>query len=153
MARYAPLVGGGDQLRISAGVLEEAPERMQFLLSEGVRMQGWHWRLEGTRARIEGPLRNPSAVWLYGTDHVPARFWMQPRATAAGTLNRANSKLFAEGQTLHYEAQTERLIVRGNALLEENGSALRGDRLVYDLKQEALRADGDGGVRLRLEPP
>ncbi len=155
-AGYRPLVEAADTISIDAGVLREAPTSRELFLSGGLTMAGTHWRLTAVSGRVLGELAMPRRVDLYGVAEQPARLWLRRRdaapGSAASTLTRETASFYAEGQRIVYEREPEQLVVTGRGLVEEDGKVLRGERLVYDLATETLRAAGEGGVRFTLDP-
>jgi lipopolysaccharide export system protein LptA len=60
----------------------------------------------------------------------------------------------ADASTIVYHTQDERIDLRGNANLEQEGSTVSGDLIVYDIvagKVDAS-AEGDARVRMVLQP-
>ncbi|MFW5927287.1 MAG: lipopolysaccharide transport periplasmic protein LptA [Wenzhouxiangella sp.] len=67
------------------------------------------------------------------------------------------SNLSSEGETTRgeadrivYELATDRVIMIGNARIQDSRGAFSGNRVVYDVDNERL--EGDGGVQLTIEP-
>ncbi|MEM1231644.1 MAG: hypothetical protein AAGI15_13965 [Pseudomonadota bacterium] len=152
---YAPLIAPADTLGIDAGTVTEGATGEPLFLSAGLEMTGAHWRLKAREAVVDGSLSAPVRIVLRGAPQAPARAWLQRRnriTLAPGALDRAVATFYAEGARIDYRRAPERLIVSGSALIEEDGKTLRGERLVYDLERETLRAEGDERVRITLDP-
>lgn len=55
-----------------------------------------------------------------------------------------------EADEIVYELAANRVIMIGNARIEDSRGAFSGNRVIYDLNNERL--EGDGGVQLRIDP-
>jgi lipopolysaccharide export system protein LptA len=62
----------------------------------------------------------------------------------------------ASAQKIEYDVDTEVVTLTGNVAVNQGGDDLRGQRVVYDLKNERLNASGQGGsdgrIRMTIQP-
>lgn len=75
---------------------------------------------------------------------------MQQQREADGEL------VFAEGNVIEYYKDEERLHLLKNAQLEQDGSTVRGDSIVYFITKELVKAETDeslGGSRVEVVIP
>jgi lipopolysaccharide export system protein LptA len=69
----------------------------------------------------------------------PARYRQQPQA--------GDQPVIAHARTIDYHMGSELLVLTGAAHVEQEGSALEGARITYDIAKEQLQAQGDAGDR------
>lgn len=54
-----------------------------------------------------------------------------------------------KGSNVHYDLNTEFLILTGNAELKQQGSFIKANKITYDVKKQQLRATSGGKSRVR----
>ena len=78
----------------------------------------------------------------------PARMQQQPEPESA--------LMHARGETIEYYRGEERVLLRDNAQVEQDGSTVRGDRIDYFINQQLVKAaadDSDASRRVEVVIP
>ncbi len=75
------------------------------------------------------------------------------------TLQQENDNgalMKAQGNRIDYDVAAESVTLTGNVLVDQAGDNLRGERIVYDLKNGRLNGQGDGSgdgrIRMTIQP-
>lgn len=75
------------------------------------------------------------------------------------TLQQENDNgalMKAQGNRIDYDVTAESVTLTGNVLVDQAGDNLRGERIVYDLKNGRLNGQGDGSgdgrIRMTIQP-
>lgn len=75
------------------------------------------------------------------------------------TLQQENDNgalMKAQGNRIDYDVAAESVTLTGNVLVDQAGDSLRGERIVYDLKNGRLNGQGDGSgdgrIRMTIQP-
>ena len=75
------------------------------------------------------------------------------------TLQQENDNgalMKAQGNRIDYDVTAESVTLTGNVLVDQAGDSLRGERIVYDLKNGRLNGQGDGSgdgrIRMTIQP-
>ncbi|AHG86192.1 Cell envelope bioproteinis YhbN [Bibersteinia trehalosi USDA-ARS-USMARC-190] len=54
-----------------------------------------------------------------------------------------------KGNKVHYDLATEFLVLSGNAELRQESSAIRAEKITYDVKKQQLKASSSGNTRVK----
>lgn len=66
---------------------------------------------------------------------------------------REGDDLHARAQHMTYDVPGERILLTGNAIIEQAGRTFTGARVEYDLVSETVSASGDADERVRMTIP
>lgn len=107
-------------------------------------MRTREWRILAQRAVSFGAVNDPDRIAVTGS---PARVWIQRTAAQA----EAPEIIYGEGAELEYIKSQDLLLVRGDAVLIEQGNRLSSAVIEYDLAGERFKASGQQGVEIVVE--
>ncbi|GIX31871.1 MAG: lipopolysaccharide export system protein LptA [Porticoccaceae bacterium] len=136
--RQAPI-----QIEAREAIREEALERTVYT-GDVVITQG-SIRIEAERVEVHTRGRRVVAIVCTGS---PASYRQIPEPGAAPVVARA--------RTIRYDLEAQRIVLEGDALLEQDGATLSGARITYDLRERVIRARGgeeSGRERIRMVIP
>ncbi len=76
---------------------------------------------------------------------------------APAALNQANGSVHAEARSIEYFVATGKVILTDKAVIQQQGSEIRGNRIVYDSQKQTVEAEGEKGaeqerVNMTLQP-
>lgn len=98
-------------------------------------------RILADRVTIE---RQDNKVKLIVATGKPARFQQRPAAD--------KNLVVAEGFTINYIVAKDRIILKQNALLEQEGTTMTGESIDYDIAHSVVKAgDGNNGSQSRVQ--
>jgi len=98
-------------------------------------------RILADRVTIE---RQDNKVKLIVAKGKPARFQQRPAAD--------KNMVVAEGFTINYLVAKDRITLKRNALLEQEGTTMTGESIDYDIAQSVVKAgDGNTGTQGRVQ--
>jgi len=98
-------------------------------------------RILADRVTIE---RQDNKVKLIVAKGKPARFQQRPAAD--------KNMVIAEGFTINYLVAKDRITLKRNALLEQEGTTMTGESIDYDIAQSVVKAgDGNTGSQGRVQ--
>ena len=66
---------------------------------------------------------------------------------------REGEDMRARARHMVYDVRAERIVLTGNALIEQRGRTFSGGRVEYDLVNETVDASGDADERVRMTIP
>ncbi len=107
-------------------------------------MRTREWRILATQATAYGAVNDPDRITVTGS---PAKVWIERTPTGAD----ASEIIYGEGSELEYVKATERLLMRGDAVLIEQGNRLTSAQIEYDLAADRFKASGQQGVEIVVE--
>ena len=72
-------------------------------------------------------------------------------------LNQSNGRVHAEAHSIEYFVGRGRVILTDKAIIQQQGSEIRGNRIVYDSRRQTVEAEGEKGadkgrVNMPLQP-
>lgn len=117
-------------------------EKQGFTVYEGqVRMQQGSLRIAARRITVFHQVEEADRILAEGN---PARMQQQPEANEALMKARAD--------TIEYFKGEERVLLRSNATIEQDGSKVTGESIEYFIDKQLIRADsGEKQVEVTIE--
>ncbi|MGI9325825.1 MAG: LptA/OstA family protein [Pseudomonadales bacterium] len=107
-------------------------------------MRTREWRILAAQATAYGAVNDPDRITVTGS---PAKVWIERTPTGAESAEI----IYGEGAELEYVKATERLLMRGDAVLIEQGNRLTSAQIEYDLAADRFKASGQQGVEIVVE--
>jgi len=133
----------GDTLTIRSpeARMDEEPDIVHF--RGGFELRASDWYLSSDHATLYGKLDDPETVVITGS---PAQ--IQVNAVSHGQATTING----HAERIVYQRNTNSIRMEGNAYISRDEHTMSGGEIEYDIENDQLRAGGDGGVHIQVQP-
>lgn len=134
------------ELVIEADQLEGDEQTQVTRLNGDVRLRQGTLNIQADTATLHGPVKSLERLVVEGRP-----------ATLTQDLEARDGRLRAEARRIDYDLVSRRLVLSGNAVVDQGKRRLTGDRILYDLAADRVigesgdAPDGDR-VQIRIEP-
>ncbi len=134
------------QLVIEADKLEGNEQEQVSRLEGDVRLRQGTLSIQADSAVLHGPVKSLERLMVEGRP-----------ATLTQELEERDGHLYAEANRIEYDLVTRRLVLSGNAVVDQGNRRLTGNRILYDLAADRVIGEGGGEadserVRIRIDP-
>lgn len=128
---------------VSADVASEELEQDIIHFSGNIKIKTPGWSIIADQATVYGKMDRMRRIVADGS---PVQFFFRETA--------ADDSPITEGEGLHLEYEKEAGLLRlsGSAKLTNGQRVMRSSEILYDLKQEKLKAGGAEGVQITIKP-
>jgi len=133
----------GDTVTIRSAEAWEGEEPNIIHFSGNFELRASDWFLSADLATLYGKLDDPETAILTGS----------PAFILVSTESQGQIQtVFGEAERIVYHRETNSLRMEGTASLTRNDNTMRSGEIEYDIEQDRIRAGGNEGVYIKVEP-
>jgi len=128
-------------IRSAEARMDEQSDIIHFGGSFEIRANDFY--LLSEQASLYGKLDDPETIMVSGSPAIIR--------VSTGDKDEA-STINGQAMKIVYERNTNSIRMEGDASLSRGGHMMRGGEIEYDIEKDRLRAGGDGGVHITVDP-
>ena len=128
-------------IRSAEARMDEQSDIIHFGGSFEIRANDFY--LLSEQASLYGKLDDPETIMVSGSPAIIR--------VSTGVQDEA-STINGQALKIAYQRNTKSIRMEGDASLSRGGHTMRGGEIEYDIEKDLLRAGGDGGVHITVDP-
>lgn len=128
-------------IRSAIARMDEQSDIIHF--EGGFEIRANDFYLLSEQASLYGKLDDPETIMVSGSPAI-----IRVNSSDKGEVSTING----QAMQIVYQRNTNSIRMEGDASLSRGGNTMSGGEIEYDIKKDLLRAGGDSGVHITVEP-